>query len=106
MSIHPRIIKVSDIKPVTLHMRVENNNEKSLSGRMVFIITDPNKKNEKIEELVTIKALDKIDKYFTYKLRKNPLLGRYFVEARFHVGDESILSENHKTDFFDVVDTE
>jgi hypothetical protein len=105
MSIYPKVIDKSDIKPVTLHLRVENNNKNSISGRIVFVITDPKNVKKKIEEEVTIRGFDKIDKYYNYSLKKKALLGRYFVEGRFYFGKESILSENHETDFFDVQGT-
>lgn len=105
MSIYPRIIEKGKIKPVTLHMRVENNNKDNISGRIVFIIIDPKNKKKKIEEDVTIKGFNKIDKYYAYLIKENALVGRYLVDGRFYFGGKYIQSKNYKTDFFDVLDT-
>jgi len=104
VSIYPRIIEKVILNRL-LYMCVTNNNKDNISGRIVFIITDPKNVKKKIEEKVTIRGFDKIDKYYSYPLKKNALSGRYFVEGRFYFGKESILSENHETDFFDVLDT-
>lgn len=104
MSIYPRIIHKDDIKPVTLHMRVENKNKDEISGRIVFVITDCENNKKKIEEKITVGGMGKIDKYFTYLLGKDSLVGRYYVDGRFYVGKEYIQSLNFKTDFFDVLE--
>lgn len=103
MSIYPRIINKNKIEPVTLHMRIENNNKKDILGKMVFIITDPLKNKKKMEKIVVIKSMNIIEKYFIYKINNNSPIGRYLVDGRFYVGKKNIRSENYKTDFFEVI---
>lgn len=103
MSIIPKIAKIGKNKFITLHMHLENKSKKDISGRIVFVITNPKNKKEKIEEEIMVKDLSKVDKYYSYSIKKNSLVGRYNVDGRFYFGKEKVRSETYKTDFFDVL---
>ena len=68
-----------------------------------FVVINPNDKNKIIKEKIVIRALEKIDKYYYYHIRKKSLIGHYKVDGKFYFGKEKIQSETQKNDFFDII---
>jgi len=102
MSIFPKIIKKGENKSVTFHIHLENKTKKDIAGEIVFTITDPKDKKEKIREKVIIKGLSKIDEYYNYPIKKNAPVGRYYVDGRFKFEKDEVRSETYRGDFFDI----
>lgn len=102
MSVFPKIIIKGKNKFVVLHMHVENNGNKNVEGKILFIIADPRNKKSKIEKKISIKGLGSVDKYYNFPIKKEILLGRYKVDGRFYFGKSYVRSETYKNDFFDV----
>lgn len=103
MSVFPKkLIKGKD-KFVTLHMHVENKSNNDISGRIVFVIINRNRKVKKIQESVLVKSFSDIDKYYKYNIKSNLLIGHYKVDGRFYFGRFCVRSETYKNDFFDIL---
>ncbi len=103
MSIFPRVIDREKDKFITLHMHIENNGDENIRGMIKFIITTPNGEKKKIEDRVLIKKRTKENKYYKYKVKKNMIPGRYYVDGRFFFKGGQVRSKTYKTDFFDII---
>lgn len=103
MSIFPRVVKRGKDKFVTLHMHVENHGKEGVLGTIKFVVINPSGKKKEIKDNVKIEKQSKIDKYYRYLIRKNAVIGRYLVDAKFLYKGEEARSETYKTDFFEVV---
>lgn len=104
MSIFPKQLKKGKDEYTTFHMKVVNGSDQDIIGQIRYKVTRPDNTVDimNIDRQECVKANSEINQYDKYFFGKNPLTGRYFVEGRFHWGNESVLSETNENDFFDI----
>jgi len=103
MSIKPRIVDRSKDKTVQLHMRIQNDEDFAITGKVVMEIVSPEKNIIwTIEKVVMVEGKGIVDEYFNHETAGLPK-GRFMVNGKFLVGEQQFVSETHQTDFFDVV---
>jgi hypothetical protein len=103
MSIKPRIVDRSKDTRVQLHMRVQNDGDFAITGKIIMEIVSPEGPAIRtIEKEIKVGALGIADRYFYQDTAALPK-GRFFVNGRFVVNGSEFTSETSKTDFFDVV---
>lgn len=99
MTIFPRAPVLGKNKNVVLHMKVSNGSAKRVSGRVSFVISAPDGKEEKLEKEITVPPMSSVNEYFTYDIR-DKRIGKYVVDGRFFWGRNSCRSETVNNDFF------
>ena len=106
MSIFPKkLIKEQD-KFTTFHMRICNNSDEDIEGKISYKIIRPDNTIDKMEidRIEKIAAESELNEYDKYYIKEDFPIGRYYVEGRFFWNGIDILSETNETDFFDVED--
>lgn len=101
MSIFPKKLKKGQDLFTTFHMKICNNGNEDIIGKIDYKIIKPNGEIDTIVLKEKVNANSETNRYDKYYL-KNPQLGRYYVEGRFIWDENDILSETNKNDFFDV----
>lgn len=104
MSIKPKILKKGKDEFTIFHMRIQNESEEEIIGNIQYHIKMPNGKIEeiKIKRKEVIQAHSELNRQDAYYLPQEAPIGRYQVEGRFYWGNQNILSDTNKTDFFDL----
>lgn len=105
MSIFPKkIIKGQDLF-TTFHMKICNNSEEDIEGKIKYKVIMPNGKIDEIvfERLEKVEATSELNEYDKYYIKEDFPIGRYFVEGTFWWNGMNILSETNNNDYFDVV---
>ena len=106
MSIFPRKLIKGQDEFTTFHMKICNNSNENIEGKIYYKIFMPDGKIDemKFERTEKIVAKSEFNRYDRYYIKpKNPT-GRYHVEGRFLWNGENILSETNGTDYFDLED--
>lgn len=106
MSISPRVLKKGKNEFTVFHMNIKNNSNETIIGKIKYEIRKPNGKIDimTIDRVEYIRGFSEINEYDEYHIGKDVEIGRYFVDARFVWGEESVLSETNKNDYFDVIE--
>ncbi len=104
MSIFPKkLIKGQDLY-TTFHMKICNNSNEEIEGKIKYKVIMPNGKTDEIDlqRIEKIKANSELNEYDKYYIKENYPVGRYFVEGTFWWNGMNILSETNNNDYFDV----
>lgn len=106
MSIFPKKLIKGQDNFTTFHMRICNNSDEYIEGKINYKIIRPDGKIEEIksDRIEKVDADSELNEYDRYYIKDNFPIGRYYVEGRFLWNGIDILSETNETDFFDVED--
>ena len=108
MSIFPkRLIKGQDLF-TTFHMKICNNSDEDIEGKIKYKIIMPDGKIDEIDfdRIEKVMANCELNEYDKYYIKDDFPTGRYFVEGTFWWDGMNILSETNNNDYFDVVYSE
>lgn len=104
MSIFPKKLIKGQDEFTTFHMKICNNSNENIEGKINYKIFMPNGSVEEMsfKRIEKISARSEFNQYDRYYIKQKSPTGRYHVEGRFLWNGENILSETNETDYFDV----
>ena len=100
MSIFPRKVDKLKDRKVRLHMKIVNNENKSIKGKSVFLIFSPSKRVKKLYRLISLNGKSEKNIYFYYPITKKTPSGKYVVKAYVQLEKFKIYSDTADKDFF------
>lgn len=104
MSIFPKILKKGKDEFTTFHMRICNNSDEDIEGKINYKIMMPNGKVDEMsfDRIEKVEADSELNEYDKYYIKDDFPVGRYYVEGTFLWDNINILSETNENDYFDV----
>ena len=108
MSIFPKKLIKGQDEFTTFHMRICNNSDEDIEGKIKYKVIMPDGKIDDIDFSRTerIQANSELNEYDQYYIKDDFPIGRYFVEGTFWWDGMNVLSETNKDDFFDILPNE
>lgn len=104
MSIFPKILKKGKDEFTTFHMRICNNSDEDIEGKINYKIMMPNGKVDEMsfDRIEKVEADSELNEYDKYYIKDDFPVGRYYVGGTFLWDNINILSETNENDYFDV----